>query len=1619
MQIDSYRVIEEIAESNHALLYRIKSSDDLQMVLKIARKGEDEQNALIAREYKILSEFKHPNIAKVNTCGLTKSGRAYFTMEYVPGVAINDHFKGFSEEFVLAILQIMQGLSIFHQKGFVHGDLKPENILYSPEKKKAILIDFGFAGLPSETKQLGGTIGYMAPEVIKSTSIDQRSDLFSLGVVMYEILSGDEFFEFKPIEKIPHQINDLLRRLLSYEPSLRPTINSICLVLNEFTSSHPIELVDYKASLPTTAYIPVSQDLSTLVDEQHQNLLSIAAERGLGKTRTLQELKFNFLQKNYTVFMHNGGSKHTLLQALFEFFGRRIPSVLKDPLNQFQVFEKTLRLIKTSSRKRPVAILIDDFDALSPFEQDLVRYMAFSVLDANILLITTSESSPPFGSIDHQALHLRPFRQEEVSLLLERTFFEIAFAGKNKKAGLHEFSKWLLDESGGNPLFITEILNILFREEAIRYYSHCWQVNLNLLRDIPIPGRILNIVTDKLGGLSNNQRTLFEYLSLLDHPIDRVLINGIIDIADEKDIEKLKQIGLVRELRTNGICTLAIQNRLAARVSKNNIHQDKEETWRRKTVELLESSPSRRKDYLKLQSELLFLENDYANCLKCLLKLAKDAFAICDYRSALHYYKSMLKCNKYLRQKENPEIITKIAYCYQLLGNYDMAISYYRSALETENIEFMAEICSGIAGSQAALGKYSEAAEFFRKAMTYSSNKELQDHIKIAVYSLLCMPQSIEMSIYFNPTFPTAYNAPEVKMLTETMYYQALYEWIRGRNDDGIQKAKDALKLAKKGKLEIHQAYIATLISFFKHQKGDIDAALKDTILAKGIFEKNHLNSMLPLILNMQALLRIDNGQFQKAEELLRNAHSLARQINSTEAIHIISRTMGRLNEYMGNFDAAIALYDEAKNIHPNDPLINYLLSITLFKKGALNKAKNVLETRADDRDHISHLFAKALVAQSMGNEAEGEAAMNEALARIHSETHNLLLKRDFFLCAAHFFYLRGNSKRSLSFARESQGLSSAKSREFLVSSGLIAVNRFLLDQSDLRILSEIKEQLNRIGCYYDCLLLSRMEVDALLESRIEGKGAKHLVSEFQSIQYVQERLGIARDDTWFSSVQTRLFPFLAKRYLQEAFSSEYFETLSEIADLISSGLGSESFIETALDLIMRVTKAQRGAFFMSTKRGMKLLAGREIDQTTIQDAKELSKTAIKEVEKNRIIHTPCALDDAKYSKKKSVMMHKIKSLLCMPLSIHNRVVGAIYLDSRTRKHIFSEKDKEFLITVAKILASVIEKSMEFRSLSEENVLLKSSITEKIGKGFITGSSRQMKKVYHLIESVAGTSSPVLMLGETGTGKGMLARLIHLKSKREKRRFLTINCGTIPENLLESELFGHKRGSFTGAVSDKIGLLEASEYGTVFLDEISNTSPGFQAKLLEAIEEKRIRRIGETKTRTIDIRFIFASNRDLEREVAEARFRQDLFYRINVFTISIPPLRERKKDIPILADFFLDRYRNEMNKDIQGFDASALQYIKTYEWPGNVRELQNAIERAVVLSKSKAISIHDLGLKATGVKTPLPLRETKKMAIKEALQYNNWKIEKTARQLEISRSTLWRYIKELKIERDE
>jgi Nif-specific regulatory protein len=377
-------------------------------------------------------------------------------------------------------------------------------------------------------------------------------------------------------------------------------------------------------------------------------------------------------------------------------------------------------------------------------------------------------------------------------------------------------------------------------------------------------------------------------------------------------------------------------------------------------------------------------------------------------------------------------------------------------------------------------------------------------------------------------------------------------------------------------------------------------------------------------------------------------------------------------------------------------------------------------------------------------------------------------------------------------------------------------------------------------------------------------------------------------------------------------------------------------------------------------------------------------------------------------------------SLLCVPMVVDERVLGVIYLDSKTPTVQFDRNHLKVLQAVAHIAALALENLNHWEKLKQENQTLKAEISLKHD---MVGSSPRIREVFEFIRRVAPTDSTVLIEGESGTGKELVARAIHRNSERGEQAFVAINCAAITESLLESELFGHERGAFTGAVSQKKGKIEIAEGGTLFLDEVSELAPGLQAKLLRVLQEREFERVGGTRAIPLNIRLVAATNKTLSRAVEAGEFRKDLFYRLNVVSITMPPLRERREDIAELAAHFIEKASRKCKVRAGAISPEAIECLKNYDWPGNVRELENAIERALVLGASGRIGVDDLPEGIIEAGAPVSetanyhsaLIEVKKQLIQKALQEAGGSYLEAAKTLGIHPNSLLRLMRNLNV----
>jgi Nif-specific regulatory protein len=464
------------------------------------------------------------------------------------------------------------------------------------------------------------------------------------------------------------------------------------------------------------------------------------------------------------------------------------------------------------------------------------------------------------------------------------------------------------------------------------------------------------------------------------------------------------------------------------------------------------------------------------------------------------------------------------------------------------------------------------------------------------------------------------------------------------------------------------------------------------------------------------------------------------------------------------------------------------------------------------------------------------------------------------------------------------------------------------------------------------------------------------------------------------------------------------------------------------LDMLLEVIPVERAAILLVGQNPDEFISGAYYERATdSKDSFRISRTIVRQVMRGGLaVMGNDVLSDSAFQSNESIVASQIRSLLCVPLIVFGSKLGIIYADATISEARLDEHHLQLLTAIASVVAVALEHARYVEWLEGENKRLQEEINIEHD---MVGESSRIREIYQFVGRVAGKDSTVLITGESGTGKELVARAIHRNSKRANRPFVAINCAALTESLLESELFGHEKGSFTGAFSQKKGKIEIGDTGTLFLDEVGELALPLQAKLLRVLQEREFERVGGTRPIKVDIRLIAATNRNLDDAIKRAQFRQDLFYRLNVVSVTMPPLRDRREDIPLLATYFVQKYSREANRPVVGISPEAHALLTSYDWPGNVRELENALERAVVLGSSDHIRPEDLPealVETTSSNEPLragtlryheTVNSVKRQLILKAIEQAGGNFTEAAKLLDLHPNYLHRLVRNMDLRR--
>jgi len=516
------------------------------------------------------------------------------------------------------------------------------------------------------------------------------------------------------------------------------------------------------------------------------------------------------------------------------------------------------------------------------------------------------------------------------------------------------------------------------------------------------------------------------------------------------------------------------------------------------------------------------------------------------------------------------------------------------------------------------------------------------------------------------------------------------------------------------------------------------------------------------------------------------------------------------------------------------------------------------------------------------------------------------------------------------------------------------------------------------------------------------------------------DRIQLGRAQLSFSALSELPIETVAAEGDRAATDMAGLRRLQVFSERLMTRSSVDDLLETLLDDVVELTRAARGIVLLVDPSDgepgtARVRASRHVKGDLVPDASvTISDSIVRQVlESRRPVIVSDALTDTTFGKSESVIALKLSSVMCVPLLNQGEVIGAIYVGNDEIKSLFKKSQLDLLTIYAAQASLILQNALLVSTLRADKEKLSAELHDK-RCGEIIGSCASMLEVFRKLQKVAGTDISVLITGETGTGKELIARELHRRSHRAKGPFVTVNCGAIPENLIESEMFGHVRGAFTGAVASRPGKFQQADGGTLFLDEIGKLSPQLQVKLLRALQEKVVCRVGDSKPEKCDIRIVAATNRSLDEMIKTGEFREDLYYRLNVVNLWLPPLRSRGDDVLIIAKALLSKYAEEFGSKVKGFSPQAFAAIRKYSWPGNVRQLENRIKKALVLCDRPLLGPEDLDIAEGTVPSILPLEKAKeefqRRYVHEALERNNGNRTQTARDLGVDPRTIFRYL---------
>ena len=1645
--------------------------------------------ALLKAEFRLLAALDHPRLAQVFDFGTLPAGndlegsdgRAgfFFTREYIGGVDLGAYCKGRSMAEICGIVaQTCELLDVLHRTGMLHGDFKPDNVIVD-HRGAAHLIDFGLVRVEGEEAIPSGTAHYIAPETLRGDTVDRRADLYALGITLYSLVCGKLPFDPSAISevlswhlygdplrlaeydaKIPTALDEVVRRLTERDPVKRyPSAAEVGLILRRVASNLQKESVPAPPAvfvIPTVAdnlagplgeleeYVKAIQEKTPVA-----TLVEVIGEAGAGKTRLLRELSWRAQLDGVEVLNlrcivndpRPMGIFSDFLDQLAAFSGLKNPLAEfsgDDDLSPYTLYQCIADYLADIACRRPLALLLDEAEDADSDIREALRYVAHTLESKTPLLIVVAHrgedalsaelGSPPF-------IRLPPMDQREVEDLLHR------LSGREQP----HIAAEILSQTGGNRAHTRLVLE--------RLWQAGWPPTMSA-QFLQAPESIHDAYREQWRQFNEKERRLLAAVAVYGRRCDKDILVRLSELTSvDAIIEALVQGHWLAEV----VGEVSFRHGALRSLVYRWTPADKRQSLHALAAEQKGGTDAERLRHLLLakndaKAELLLLPT-----LQALRRRAAHRVAVEILDLALPLYAAKPSLHQSLQ--------LQLGQLLAMAGKNDRAEIQLRGALESAVIGERSAAAVALAGVLRATGRASDALAVL---VDISETPGLDDPLRAQLLSAKAdtltaldeygqVLETVDNALLNCPGMNHGLRALLLARKARVLAYRKVFDEAEQTYVEALAHSKTAGDLSLESEILTGWAVAASLRADYSRAKDCYEKALASASKAGNIAR------VAETTLN-QATFYLQRGAYGPC---LRRLPASRRLFEAMGADY--TAACGRCNE--GFLYLRVGLFEQGRQTlqqalqqmtrlgrRSGEALATLLLAWVDVKQGRLSEGRqrvaNAVQLYLElglSRDAADALLDLAELELDEGDIVRFNDALQQASANFDLRETPDLHARKVFLEARLAAADGDDAQRKAHLQAVDEALKIADKLDSLELQWTGHGVAMALAEASGRP-TDARQHASKAY-----IVLDEM-ADGLPAEAANAFWAEPMRRDVRERALLEKRTAaVSNEKVSQSFVSQRSF---AETLAPMDITIERLYRLLEIYRRINSERDPDRLLGLVMDTAVELTGAERGF----------LLLGESASQLRVEVARNLDPAGESAAYSRSIaervfltgapVITVSAHSDPRFSDYPSVHQMQLESVLCIPVHSQGRVCGVLYMESRFQSGRFSPEDQRLLmafgdqvaisLTNARLLADNIRKASELQRANEQIEALaeerKQHLQERTaqlaeaqrdlvetrrqleslpGRFGLVGRSRRMGEIYALIERIAAADIPVLIEGESGTGKEMVARAIHNDGPRKKKRLVSVNCAAIPENLLESELFGHVRGAFTGADRERKGLFSAADGGTLFLDEIGDMPMRMQVDMLRALQEKVIRPVGSEKDIHVDVRIVAASNKPLPALVEQGLFREDLFYRLHVVKLDIPPLRDRLDDIPLLVDHFLENISRQVPGEKKGITKRALKALMAYSWPGNVRQLEHALMNAAVLADGIALDVDDFTLDAPVVRashsaesgdSPRSIEtgtgdEGEKEQIVAALKANGWNKSQAAASLGIPRRTFYRRLK--------